>query len=124
MKRLVSFFEIPVHDFNRAIRFYEQVLDVQLEIMEGETEKMAFFPKEEGECPGAISWTADGSFRPSGDGVLISLSCENMEQALDTVTARGGRILFPKTRIQAEGRGYFSLFMDSEGNKLGLYSDK
>ena len=124
MKRLVSFFEIPVQDFNRAVSFYEHVMNVKLEVMECENEKMAFFPKEESQCPGAISWTADNSFRPSSDGVLISLSCEEMEQTLKRVTSHGGTVVFPKTKIQSEDRGYFALFKDSEGNRLGLHAEK
>lgn len=121
MKNLVAFFEIPAADFGRAVKFYEKVFGLELAVMECDTEKMAFFPEEAGVCPGAISW-ANG-FEPSADGVLISLRVENMEAVLASLNRWGGQILQPKTKIEAEGRGYFSTFMDSEGNRIGLYSD-
>ena len=64
------------------------------------------------------------SFKPSEQGVLISLSCENMEEAISFIQAHNGKIIIPKTKIEADNRGYFSVFIDSEGNRIGLYSDK
>ncbi len=52
MKKLVSFFEIPTADFGRAVKFYETVLNLELSVMECESEKMAFFPDEDGLAPG------------------------------------------------------------------------
>jgi predicted enzyme related to lactoylglutathione lyase len=81
-------------------------------------EKMACFPNDEG----AISLAPD--FNPSRDGVLISLHMENsLDEALTRIEANGGSIVRPKTKIEAEGRGYFALFLDPEGNKIGLYGD-
>ncbi len=106
MKKLVSFFEIPAADFSRAVKFYEAVLNLKLNVLDCGTEKMAFFPEEEEVTPGAISWAAD--FLPSKNGVLVSLNVEDMEE----------------TKIESDCRGYFAMFSDSEGNTLGLYSDK
>jgi len=80
MKSLVSFFEIPATDFNRAVQFYQTVLNLTMEVMDCETEKMAFFPEENGICPGAVSY-GEG-FLPSKDGVMVSLEVENMEKAI------------------------------------------
>lgn len=122
MKNLVAFFEIPAVDFDRAVKFYETVLGCKLNAMDFQTEKMAFFQEENGCCQGAISWIK--GFNPSKDGVLVSLSVENMEATLSTIEKNGGKITRPKTKIEAEGMGYFALFIDSEGNRVGLYSDK
>jgi len=122
MKNLVAFFEITASDFGRAIQFYETILGLKLSPMEWETEKMAFFPEESGQYPGAIS-SASG-FNPSKDGVLVSLSVNNMEQTLLAIEQNAGKIVIPKTKIEATCRGYFAVFIDSEGNKVGLYSDK
>jgi len=122
MKRLISFFEIPAADFSRAVKFYETVFGVQLSVMDCETEKMAFFPEEDGLSPGSISYAEN--FKPTGGGILISLHVENMENAILQIEGSGGKIEIPKTKILAENRGYFSVFTDSEGNKIGLYSDK
>ncbi|WP_029904819.1 VOC family protein [Prevotella sp. 10(H)] len=122
MKRLVAFFEIPCNDFNRAVKFYETVFGINMSKFDCEHEKMAFFPEEEGICPGAISWAED--FKPSQNGVLISLNCEDISPTLSTIEANGGKVVITKTKIEAEGRGYFCIFADCEGNHIGLYSDK
>jgi len=69
MKNLVAFFEIPAANFDRAVKFYETVLNIKLSVMDCEAEKMAFFPEENEKCPGSISWAKD--FNPSKDGVLV-----------------------------------------------------
>ncbi|NDW09756.1 VOC family protein [Dysgonomonas sp. 520] len=124
MKRLVAFFEIPCENFSRAIKFYQTVFDIEMSSFECETEKMAFFPsdEEDGKSPGAISWAPD--FKPSGKGVLVSLNCVDMEATTSLIEQVGGRIVIPKTKIEADDRGYFSVFEDCEGNQIGLYSDK
>ncbi len=122
MKKLVAFFEIPAVNFERAIKFYELVLGVKLSAMDCGAEKMAFFPMENGQCPGSISWAED--FHPSKDGVLVSLHVEDMEKTISAINKNGGTVTRSKTKIEAEDRGYFALFIDSEGNKVGLYSDK
>lgn len=122
MKKLVSFFEIPAADLSRAVKFYEAVLNLKLNVLDCGTEKMAFFPEEEEVTPGAISWAAD--FLPSKNGVLVSLNVEDMEETLSCIKENGGSIVREKTKIESDCRGYFAMFSDSEGNTLGLYSDK
>jgi predicted enzyme related to lactoylglutathione lyase len=108
--------EIPSTDFERAVEFYQQLLLLEFNIVEGELEKMAFFPGGEG----AISFSP--GFNPSRDGVLVSLNArKDMDPVLARVKEQGGRIEKPKTKIQGEGMGFFALFIDSEGNRIGLY---
>lgn len=121
MKKLISFFEIPATDFGRAVKFYESILNTKLSVFECESEKMAFFPGEENELTGAISY-ADG-FTPSANGVLIHFQVENMSETLVLIEANGGGIVRPKTKIECDGKGYFAMFTDSEGNTIGLNSD-
>lgn len=123
MRKLVAFFEIPATEFDRAVNFYEKLFGVKLELMDCRHEKMAFFPKEDGVCPGAISWSSEFSFKPSEQGVLVSLNCDSITNAVKVIEQNGGKLLIPKTKIEAEGRGYFCIFADSEGNRIGLYSD-
>jgi predicted enzyme related to lactoylglutathione lyase len=124
MKTVVAFFEIPAINFGRAVTFYETILGIKLSVMDCGHEKMAFFLEENGLCPGAISWAAENSFLPSENGVLVSLNVENMEQATDSIKENGGKVLIPKTKIEADNRGYFCTFIDCEGNRVGLYSNK
>lgn len=118
MKKLISWVEIPANDFRRATAFYEQLLKLKLEVFECETEKMACFPGGEG----AIS-QAPG-FLPGKDGVLVSFNVsDDLDSSLKRVAEMGGRVLTPKTKIEVEGRGYFAVFIDCEGNKVGLYGE-
>lgn len=120
MKKLIAFFEIPAIDLERAVNFYQSVFNTTLSIHDWGSEKMAFFPEEDGVCPGAISWSVN--FNPSRDGVLISLNCQNMDASLSAVEANGGKVIIPNTKIKAENRGCFSIIVDSESNSIGLYS--
>ncbi|MCD7972690.1 MAG: VOC family protein [Candidatus Azobacteroides sp.] len=117
MKKLISWVEIPVSDMDRAVKFYSTVFDMQLEVFECETEKMACFPTGEGAL-----FQASG-YEPSPQGTIVSLEVKDMEKAFQQISLLGGKQIMPKTKIEVEGRGYFGLFIDSEGNKVGLYSD-
>ena len=119
MDNLIAFFEIPSADFRRAVDFYQTVLGVELSVFECATEKMACFT-EKGETIGAVFYAPD--FYPSKDGVLIHFYSENLELTLEKVLEKGGSISIPKTKIDAEGKGYFAVFFDSEGNRVGIYS--
>ena len=118
MKKLVRWVEIPATDFERAVNFYNAVFNLDLEPMDFGHEKMACLPNDEG----AISLAPD--FKPSENGVLVSLETgDDLDVTIERITANGGKIVKPKTKIEAEGRGYFALFLDTEGNRLGLYGE-
>jgi len=118
MRKLISWVEIPAVNINRAASFYSKVLNIELTVMDFGKEQMACFPNGEG----AISQVAN--FNPSKDGVLVSFDAgENLNHVLKVVVDNGGEIVQTKTKIEAEGRGFFALVDDSEGNKIGLYED-
>jgi predicted enzyme related to lactoylglutathione lyase len=118
MEKLISWVEIPAADFKRAVKFYNAVLKIELQEVDCGSEKMACFPSGEG----AISFAS--GFNPSKNGTLVSLNTGNdLDNTMIRVEKNGGKVIQPKTKIQAENRGYFSLFIDSEGNKIGLYGD-
>ena len=118
MKRFFYWVEIPTVDFDRAVDFYSKLLKVELEKLDFETKKMACLPHD----AGAIIWAPD--FKPSKDGVIVSLNCGNeIDEWLKHIVDYGGKITRPKTKIEAEGRGWFALFTDTEGNQLGLYGE-
>lgn len=121
MKILLSFFEIPSTDFQRACDFYARVFEIEFEICACREEKMAFFPADEKGSGGALIFSSD--YRPGPEGVLISFAADpDLDLVLARVSPAGGRVLVPKTRIDAEGLGWFAVFADSEGNRIGLHS--
>jgi predicted enzyme related to lactoylglutathione lyase len=117
MKKLISWVEIPAVDIERAVKFYNTIFNLDMEILDFGKEKMACFPNEEG----AISLSPD--FKPSEDGVLVSLNAnEEMDITIEKIINAGVRLITPKTKIEADGKGFFAVFIDSEGNRIGLHS--
>jgi len=47
--------------------------------------------------------------------------CHSIEAAIRRIEQEKGKVVIPKTKIEAEGMGYFAVCMDSESNKIGLY---
>ncbi len=118
MQKFVAWVEIPARNFERAVAFYNAVFNLNLKGYDFGHEKMALLPNDEG----AISFAPD--FNPSKDGVLVSIDTgKEMDATLHRISENHGIILTPKTKIEAENRGYFAIFLDSEGNRVGLYGD-
>lgn len=122
MKSYISMFEIPASDISRAINFYQALLDIKIERMDVEGMQMGILPYE-GQMVTGVIMQADG-YIPSADGVTMYLNAgENLQVVLDRVEKNGGQILVPKT-AHADESGYFAIFLDPEGNKVGLNSPK
>jgi len=118
-KNYVSWFEIPAIDFTQAVDFYQRIFGITMQKNSTDTNAMAFFPTSEG-VGGAII-AGPGSI-PSDTGPLIYLNGGNdLNEVLDKVEGAGGRIIMQKTLISKDS-GYFAIFIDSQGNKLALYS--
>lgn len=118
MRSLIRWIEIPARNFERAVKFYQDLLKLKLQICDYGGTKMALLPDD----IGAISLAPN--FNPSEDGVLISLELdETIDTTIQRIEKLGCKITRPKCKIEAENRGYFALFIDSEGNQLGIYSD-
>lgn len=115
----LSWYEIPATNLDRAINFYSSIFDISFEPVNTGTHMMAFFPTESG-IGGALVY-GDGSV-PSPSGSLLYLNAgENLDEPLSKIPAAGGQVLMGKTLISEE-IGYYSLILDSEGNRLALYS--
>lgn len=120
MKSFISLFEIPATDISRAINFYQTILDINIEKMEMPGMEMGVFPYE-GQMVTGVIMKGEG-YQPSADGVSIYLNGgDNLQYILDKIERNGGKIILPKT-AHADESGFFALFLDTEGNKLGLNS--
>lgn len=125
-KNAVGWFEIPVKDMDRAMRFYETVFDVKLSRNLFGTFEMAWFPEAESQIGSAGSLVkSDKDYRPSADGVLIYFTAHSgdLSNELGKVEKAGGRILLPKKQI-SEDYGFMALVFDTEGNRIALHSRK
>ncbi len=120
----ISWFEIPATDLTRATKFYETIFDTQLISMDMPGIRMRMFALTDmmSGVGGAVV-DSGNSYKPSAtDGPLIYLNgSPDLQIVLDRVEAAGGKVLMPKTEITPE-YGYMALFLDSEGNRIGLHS--
>lgn len=120
MKSYVSIIEIPANNITRAIFFYEKILGLNIEKMEFPGLEMGLLPYENQMVTGVIMKGEE--YEPSSKGITIYLNAGNdLQIVLDRVETNGGKILVPKTP-HADEVGFFALFLDSEGNKMGLHS--
>jgi len=120
MSSFISIFEIPATDLSRAVNFYQEILNVNIEKMEMPGMEMGIFPYE-GQLVTGVIVKGDG-YNPSADGVTIYLNGgDNLQIILDKVEESGGKIIVPKTP-HADESGFFAMFLDTEGNKMGLHS--
>ena len=115
---LVSWFEIPVVDIDRAVAFYERVLSLEFERTVIDGHPMALFPQpdEPGRSSGALA-TGD-SYEPSIDGTRVYFAVDDVAATLDRAIAAGGRELYPVTAITEDMA--VAEFADSEGNRVAL----
>ena len=114
----VFYFEIPVTDMDRAVGFYEALLDVRLERQTVDGYDMALFPFAEGR-PGATGALAKGDvYRPSKEGAIVYFQVENIRATVAKAQAMGRPVLYPVKDIGAAG--LVAEVEDSEGNRLAL----
>lgn len=119
MSHAINWFELPSNDFDRATKFYSEVLEEELQPMEMEGVKMAFFPTKEKGVGGAVTF-GDGK-KPNAEGALVYLNGkDDLSVPLARVEKAGGKVLMPKTSIGENG--FMAIFMDTEGNKVAFHS--
>lgn len=122
MKNAISWVEIPATDLDRAVTFYEAILDISLIPMDMPGIRMRMFPLEDMMGVGGAIVESSELHKPSADGPLVYLNgSPDVQLVLDRVVAAGGKITLPKTEISPE-YGYMALFIDTEGNRMGLHS--
>ena len=115
----IHWFEIPALDMDRAVKFYNQVLGYAMAPFTMHNCTMAMFPCESA-VGGAICKQDD--FQPSKQGSLVYLDCgPDLSVSLAKIEPAGGKVVMPKTAIGEHG--FIALFLDTEGNRVGLHSD-
>lgn len=121
----MGWFEIPVVDMGRAVKFYETVLEVKLERnMVGEID-MAWFPMAEGKgATGSLVFHKEEWYKPSQEGTLVYFTAYSgdLDHELSRVEAAGGKVLVPKKSIGEYG--FMAVVLDTEGNRIALHSVK
>ena len=117
----VVYFEIPMTDINRAIKFYNTVFHFDFDKENIDNNEMALFPFSD-ENSGISGALAKGEiYKPTKDGVVIYFKTENIDETIEMAISNGGQILYPKTD---NGIGLVAEFEDTEGNRIALYQTK
>jgi len=120
MHSFIALFEIPATDISRAINFYKEILGVDIKKLDFPGMEMGLFPYQDQMVTGVIM--KGKGYEPSASGVTIYLNGgDNLQTILNKVAGNGGKIMIPKTP-HADESGFFAIFHDSEGNKIGLHS--
>jgi uncharacterized protein len=115
----VVYFEIPVTDIDRAVKFYKAVFKFNFEKDIIDKNEMALFPFTDNGS-GITGALAKGDiYKPTKNGVVIYFKTENIDESLKLVEQNGGQILYPKT---SNGDvGFVAEFEDCEGNRIALH---
>ena len=126
---VVTWFEIPVNDSKRAKEFYETILDIEMVTRSiPETgEELTFFPQEpdviqatSGRVTGVLAKSPDS--QPSDRGTMVYINAyPKLQDVLERVERAGGKIMVQQMHINA---GNIAVIMDTEGNRVGLHSEK
>lgn len=124
MSGRVVHFEIPADDLARAREFYQSAFDWKLEPVP----EMAYLmvsttptddqgrPTEPGSINGGMFERAEGLTTP-----VLTIDVDDIDTALETVTARGGVMVRPRQEVM--GMGFTAYFKDTEGNLIGLWQN-
>jgi hypothetical protein len=118
----VVWFEIPVANIDRAAKFYERVFATQLRRMEMFGQLMAMFNTGHAASVNGALVQAEGYVPTNSAGAVVYLNGgSDLAPTLAKVPDAGGKVLIPKTALPP-GMGFFAQFEDSEGNRVGLFS--
>jgi predicted enzyme related to lactoylglutathione lyase len=112
----VYYFEMPVDDFERATRFYENAFG--WEVTKTSRPSGPYYSVKTGDEkePGI-----NGSFFKKVEGWSQAsnvIRVEDIDEVIKRICELGGKIVLPKTVIN--GVGYLAYFRDPEGNVLGM----
>ena len=124
---ILTWFEIPITDMQRAKKFYETILDIDMVIKADGNNEAVFFPYDptviqatSGRVTGVLSKSDNNS--PSANGTMVYINASpDIQKVLDKVEPAGGKIVMPKMHMNA---GFIAIIMDSEGNRVGLHAEQ
>ncbi|MGL4630800.1 MAG: VOC family protein [Leadbetterella sp.] len=117
----VGWFDIYVSNMDRAKTFYETVFNLQLTDLPIEWGKQSLFPfdHEGSNISGALVEKVD---MMPGNSTIIYFQTEDCISEENRIEKAGGKIIQPKMPIGEFG--FVSIFVDTEGNTVGLHSRK
>ncbi len=112
-KRSIVHLEIPAADRNAAARFYSDLFGWDTH----DVPEMSYTTFESGNLGGGFPTV--GEMAQVGE-VLFYIASDDIEADLRQIEGKGGKAAMPKTEIP--NMGWFAIFTDPTGNKVGLYT--
>ncbi|MGH2621156.1 MAG: VOC family protein [Anaerolineales bacterium] len=114
-KHTIVHVELSAKDPKAAGDFYKKLFDWKIEV----DDKLNYvqFQTEEGGIGGGFPLVDDNN--PAGI-VVAYVGTEDIAASLKKAESLGAKTLMPKTEIA--GVGWFAMFMDPTGNRVGLYT--
>jgi uncharacterized protein len=118
MSNRPSHFEIPVDDPDRAEAFYSAVFGWTFQRYPGAPQYygMAGTGEDQPGINGALFQRSDDN-----NVTTLTMTVDSIEDALKKIEAEGGQVIQGKTPIPT--MGWFATCTDTEGNRIGLYTD-
>jgi hypothetical protein len=119
VRSIVSWFEIPSSDFNRAVSFYESIFAQELQKGDFMGTPTAVFAYERPAVSGCI--LKEEGHTPSTSGTLVFLNADGVfDDVLLRVPKAGGKV--EKVIELPNGLGRAAHIIDTEGNRVGLHT--
>jgi len=120
---IIPWVEIPVTDMNRAKAFYDNVFGLDIQVQDFQGTLMGWFPYNEKKTGISGSLVKNKDYITSeSHGAVVYFDSQDIDDTRSKVEANGGKIKKDKTQI-APDIGYMGLFIDSEGNRIALYTN-
>jgi predicted enzyme related to lactoylglutathione lyase len=121
MSNATNWFEIAVNDLERAARFYETMLGISLK-----REVFGGMPMATFTAPDGVGGSLVKDERRSpgaGGGSLVYLNANGkLDGCIARVAGAGGAVIAPKVDIGEPG--FIAIVRDTEGNVVGLHSER
>ena len=119
MPNQIVWCDIPVNELDRAVKFYNAVLDASLKRESFPGLDLALLPGATDAVSGCLFKNNDA--KPGAEGPLVYLNCSGrLDSAIAAVEANGGKVILSKHQIGPHG--FRAVVLDSEGNRVALHS--
>ena len=115
-----AYFEIPVVDMDRAINFYQSLLEIELERGSIHDYEMAFFPYEHNGVGISGALAKGDVYKPSIEGVFLYIQIDDIDAIISKAVNLGSEVLLEKTEAES---CFVAEIKDSEGNRICLKQD-
>ncbi|HXC05675.1 MAG TPA: VOC family protein [Bacteroidia bacterium] len=136
--RIMSWYEIPACDFDKAVEFYSRGLGLKIERRVFGDIYYGVIQDGNNGIPGAIVKSQATVTVAEREGPVLFFKVYDMSETLRNIKTLGGTVLKEKSLIRNQlengtsvipntlidnSLGYYALFRDPEGNKMALYSN-